>query len=449
MLYALGAAAALGFLLPDTLSVWAPGVSALAVVDAALLAAIGMLTVGRVLFQEVPTRGAEAFLLLPVPRQRVASAVLARSAASALNAVPLAFAIPFALRTVRAADGPAGAAGFVAGVAALVAVSHLAVVVWKTRLGEAPARTVALVAATVAAVLALDLAAGGLSAGLHGATGAALVAALGLVAVGLGVVAYRGIVGALYLDAAARRRRTWMRASGPTGFAHAGVRAFVALDARLLTRARYPRGIALNATVLGVALTLAALLGSDGGEPATLLLLFATGSVTVSLSQFAIPFTSGYYDRLLTLPGAVPAFVRAKLALGVGAAGLLGLVQAALAVGLAPSALPAVGVGVLFAAGVLAPVAVLGSSLAPKPLDVDDRVMLNYKVQSLAAQAAVGAAGAVAVGLFVALGPEAGLAAVAAVGAAGTLALPLWVRAIAHRMERRRHAVAVRFRATL
>ena len=44
--------------------------------------ALAALTVLRFLFQEVPTRAAEAFLLLPVSRRRVAAAVLARSLAA-------------------------------------------------------------------------------------------------------------------------------------------------------------------------------------------------------------------------------------------------------------------------------------------------------------------------------------------------------------------------------
>ena len=438
----------MGFLLPDTLSVWAPGVSALTLVDAALLPAIAMLTIGRVLFQEVPTRGAEAFLLLPVPRHRVARAVLARSAVAPLTIVALAFAVPFALRTVRGEVGPAGAAAWLAGVAALVAVSHLATVVWKTRLGETPAQTVGLIAGLGAGALALDVATGGLSAALRGPAGGLVAGALALVAVALGALAYRSIVGALYLDTASRPRRLRVRAGAPVGFARAGLRAFLELDLRLLARTRYPRGIAVNAAVLGVALTLSGLV-ADSGQPSTLLLLFATGSVTVSVGQFALPFASAHYDRLLTLPGATEAFVGAKLALGVGAALGLSGIQAGLALVLVPSVLPTVGVGLLFAAGVLAPVAVLGSTLAPKPLDVDDRVMLNYKVQSFAAQIIVGLAGGLAVALVVALGPETGVRAVGTVGAGGVLALPLWARLLASRVERQRHAVAARFRATL
>ena len=108
LVYAVASAAALGFLLPDTLSVWAPGVSALAVVEQALLPALGLLTVGRVLFQDVPTRGAEVFLVLPVSRRRVARAVTVRSVLTVFNVAPLAFAVPFAARTVREAAGSYG-----------------------------------------------------------------------------------------------------------------------------------------------------------------------------------------------------------------------------------------------------------------------------------------------------------------------------------------------------
>ena len=177
LVYAVVTAAALGFLLPDTLSVWAPGVSALAVIEQALLPALGLLTVGRVLFQDVPTRGAEVFLVLPVSRRRVARAVTVRSGLTVFNMAPLAFAIPFAARTVREVAGASAAITFVLGVAALVAVSHFAVVVWKTRLGTAPGETVAVVGAALAGTAAITLATGGLL-GPNAAETVSLIAAL-------------------------------------------------------------------------------------------------------------------------------------------------------------------------------------------------------------------------------------------------------------------------------
>ena len=443
LVYTLTAAAALGFLLPDTLSVWAPDVSALDVVGQTLLPALGALTLGRVLFQDVPTRGAEAFLLLPVDRRRVARAVTVRAGLTVFNAAPLAFAVPFALRTVRAAAGVSGAVAFVAGVAALVAVSHFAVVVWKTRLGAAPGETVAVVGAALAGTAAITLASGG----ALGPTPALTAALVGAVAVALGAVAHRSVVEALYLDADARPARRAAH-SGAAGFERAGVRAFLALDWRLVTRTRYPRGIVLNAVAMTLAIAAYAFWwGSEA--PTVLLLVFSTGTVAVSAGQFALPFASGHYDRLLTLPGAPAAFVQAKLAAAVGATVALGALQLVLALALAPDAWADLAGAVLFCIGVLVPVAVLGSTLAPKPLDVADRFMSSSRIQSLPPQIALAAAGAVAVGLPLALGPDLGLAATAAVGAAGALCLPLWARAIEARVDRQRHAVAARFRSDL
>ena len=103
----------------------------------------------------------------------------------------------------------------------------------------------------------------------------------------------------------------------------------------------------------------------------------------------------------------------------------------------------------LFCAGVLAPVAVLGSTFAPKPLDVEDKFMGSPRVQSLPPQLFLALAGTVAIALFAALGPHLGLAATTAVGAAGALGLPLWARLIEARLARQRHAVALRFRSVL
>ena len=450
--YAIASAALLGFFLPDTLSVWAPGLSALGVVEGGLLLALGGLTVGRVLFQDVPTRGAEAFLLLPVDRRRVAATVGARSVLTALNAVPLAFAVPFAARTVRFEAGVAEAWAFLAGVAVLVALSHVALVVWKTRLGERPVQTVALGAALVAALAGLDLGLGGLVARFRAPEGVVVIALLAAATGALGLHAYRGLVEALYLDRPARPARRAARRA--TGFRRPGVRAFLELDVRQLVRTRYPRGIVVNAAVLGVSVSLVGLLsGSD--EPVALLMLFAVSAVAVSAGQFALPFASGHYDRLLTLPGAPRDFVRAKLVLLVGSVLALGALQLVAVLGLGAwrpvtqADLAAVGTGVLFGSGVLAPVALFGSSIGPKPLDVGDRVMMNYKVQSFPAQVVIGGTSLAAAGLFLALGPHAGLLALSGLGAAGVLALPLWERLLVARLARRRHAISARFRATL
>lgn len=443
LVYAVVTAAALGFLLPDTLSVWAPDVSALDLVGQALLPALGLLTVGRVLFQDVPTRGAEAFLVLPVPRHRVARAVSLRTAFTVFNFAPLAFAVPFALRTVRIEVGSASAAGFVVGAAALVAVSHFAVVVWKTRLGTAPVETVIVVGAALGTAAALVFGLGGLA----GPSVIVLIAGVALLALALGVYAYRCIVVSLYLDPPVRRSRAAQRRES-SGFERPGRWAFLDLEWRLMKRTRFPRGIVLNALAMTVAIACYAFVWNDVA-PAVLVLLFSTGTLAISAGQFALPFASGHYDRLLTLPGALRAFVEAKLAVVAGSTVVLGAVQLALASALAPDAwLDLVG-AVLFCAGVLAPVAVFGSTLAPKPLDVEDRFMGSPRIQSLPPQIAIALAGAFAVALVVGLGPVQGLVATAVIGLAGTLGLPFWARLIERRIIRRRHAVAARFRSVL
>ncbi|MEO0557644.1 MAG: DUF5687 family protein [Bacteroidota bacterium] len=452
--YAIVVAALLGFLIPDTLSVWAPEVSALELVERGLLPAIGMLTIGRVLFQDIPTRGAEAFLLLPVQRQRVARAVLVRSLASVLNIVPMVFVIPFAARTIRAASGASAAWMVVVGVGALVALSHVGLVVWKTRLGERPIQTVALLGGLLAAVAGLDLATGGLIAQFRAPGGWVWVGLGWLLATGLSVHAYRGVVEALYLDRAARPAMPWARrrTAGANGFRQSGIRAFVEMDLRQLARTRYPRGIVLNAALLGVSLSVLGLV-SPAGEPSTLLMVFAVATVAISAGQFTLPFTSSHYDRFLTLPSSLPTFLRAKLVLLISSVWGLGAIQLGLAMALDSadwsSHVLSVGTAVLFGSGVLVPIAIFGSSLGPKPIDVRDRVMLNTKVQSFPAQIVIGGTSIAAALLFLALGPRLGLMALAGIGAVGVAALPLWEQALLRRLRRQRHAVAARFRTSL
>ncbi|HEX9952223.1 MAG TPA: hypothetical protein VGB53_10670, partial [Rubricoccaceae bacterium] len=207
-------------------------------------------------------------------------------------------------------------------------------------------------------------------------------------------------------------------------------------------------GIVLNAVATTAAVAAYAF-GWASEEHVTLLLVVSTGTIAVSAGQFALPFASGHYDRLLTLPGAPRAFVRATLGMTVGSTVALGTLQLAAALVVAPHTWSDVAGAVLFCGGILAPVAVLGSTLAPKPLDVADRFMTSSRVQSLPPQIALAAAVSVAVALFAGLGPDLGRAAVAALGALGALGLPLWARAIEARVVGQRHAVAGRFRSVL
>lgn len=441
--YAVVMAAMLGFLLPDTLSVWAPEVAVSALVAAAVLPALGGLTVLRLLFQQLPTRGATAFLLLPVSRRRVAAGVLARSTVSVLNVVPVAFAVPFAARTVRAEMGGAGALGFVVSMVALVLLSHLVLVVWKARLGDAPALAVGTALGVTAAVLALDLGTGGLIEAAW--TGSALLpAGLAFAATAGAFAAYRMVVASLYLDGAPPRRTR----GGRGGFARGGTRAFVEMDLRMIARTRFPRAIAINAVAVSLFLSGFALTG--GLSPiAWLVLVLSSGTVAGSFGQFALSYASAHYDGLLVLPGGLRAFVRARL-LGIAAASLgLGVLTLGLVLAMHPPAWTAVPASVLFSAGVLGPVAVLGSTLGPKPLDLTEPLMFNYKVNSFGAQVVIGATFVVLGALFLAAGPTVGVAVVTALGGLGVIALPAWARLIEARLVARRHAVAARFRGGL
>ncbi|MEO0855520.1 MAG: DUF5687 family protein [Bacteroidota bacterium] len=439
--YAVLTAAALGFLIPDTLSVWAPELSARVAVERALVPALVMLTMGRVLFQDVPTRGIEAFLMLPVSRPQVARAVMVRSAVTVFNAAPFAFVVPFALRTVCSTDGSEAALVFVLGMAACIAVSHGAVVVWKTRLGVAPRETVTVVGGTLCAMAAAQLGLGGIL-GPHALVSSAMLCA---VAVFINGYAYRTLQDALYLDLPTKAKRS-KEAAPLRGFERPGVRAFLDLEWRLVRRTRYPRGILLNAVAMTAGLAGAVLVADAPTAP---MLLFATATVAISAGQFALPFASKHYDRLLTLPGALSAFVRAKLALGVGSVVVLGVLLAVPMLAVDSGALGPLACAVLFGAGVFAPVAVVGSTLAPKPIDVDDQFMNSPRVHALLPQVVLAIASGMGVAPYVLMGPEVGLAAMGGLGAIGVLVLPLWQRGIVARVTRQRYAVANRFRSVL
>ncbi len=443
VIYAVGAAAILGVVLPDLLGVIAPGADALALVERWLLPGLAALAGVRLIFESVPTRGARAFLLLPVSRRRIAATVLARSLASPFNLAPLAFVVPFAVRVVQAQSGP-GAWAWALVVAAVVVLSHAALVAWKTQLGDRPAAVVAGVALAAAAVAGVDLATGGVLAAAR--AGSPVVALLVLGAVAALGLAAAGVASALSLDAGGERRQS---VGGGAGFERLGVRAFLDLDRRMVARTSYPRGISVNAVVLSLGLTAVAALGGGDGAPFTVLLVFSSGALAGSVGQFAVPFATAWFDRLATLPGGVSDFVRAKY-VGTSAATVgLGVLQAGLVLALRPQAAWLIGVSVLFSLGVLAPAALWGSTLAPKPIDLSGRVAFNYKVQSFGGQAAIGATALLAGGLVTIGGTGAGPAVAAALGVAGIAASPWWLRQLAARITRQRHAVGARFRATL
>ena len=450
VLYAVGTLAVIGFVWPDLMGVVAPEYDPLRLVEVLFLPALAGLTVVRFVFQEVPTRAATAYLLLPISRERVGASVLARSLASPLNLVPLAFMVPWAARAVRLESG-ADAAWMVGGAAlGFVWLSHLLFVIWKTRLGAHPARTVLGVGAVVALVAMADLAMGGLLTSVReGAMSPRGPALLAVLVAGLAIaggVAYTCLVASLYLDGVRARARR--QPDEVTGFEAGGTGAFVDLDRRLIARTPFPRGVVGNAAVVSIALTVAALL-IETGVPPDLVLIFSTGTLAGSLGQFSLPFASGFMDRLITLPGAFAQFVRAKWATVALGTLVLGAVQFVVVLALAPAKAWLVGVSVLFSLGVLAPAALWGSTLGPKPIDVSERLAFNYKAQSFGAQILV-AATAVVAGLLIAVaGPALGAAMAGGLGALGLLTSPLWLAALERRIRRRRHKLADRFRGAL
>lgn len=450
-LYAIASALILGFVWPDLIGAVAPEAHAVGLVELGFLPALGGLLVVRFIFQEVPTRGAAAFLLLPVSRRRVASGVLARSLPSPLNVAPQAFMVPFAARAVRLESGVGAAWSVGAAAVLLVALSHLLFVVWKTQSGARPLAAALGVGGAVAAVAGLDLATVGILATVRSGAFWPLAAVGGLLAMA-SVAAYRGLVASLYLDH--RSRRTRARASGARGFLHGGVRDWLDLNRLLLRRTTFPRGIVVNAVLVSLGLTVLILVLDARGETGvlfapTLVLVFSTGALAGSLGQYALPFASGFFDRLLTLPGGIERFVHSAaltVALGTLAIGALQLVPVVL---MAPEAVWLIGVSVLFSLGVLAPAALFGSTLGPKPVDVSERLMFNYKAQSFGAQVAVASTAMVAGGLIAVGGTTWGPLVAALLGASGVALSPVWLRALVRRVRRQRHAVAGRFRGAL
>ncbi|MEL6614319.1 MAG: DUF5687 family protein [Bacteroidota bacterium] len=444
-LYAIGSALIIGFVWPDLVGAVAPEADALGLVEMAFVPALAGLLGLRFVFQDVPTRGASAFLLLPVSRQRVASGVLVRSLPNPLNVAPLAFAVPFAARAVRLEAGPQ--ASWAVGLAAvlLIGLSHALFVVWKTQRGARPLATTLGVGTVTALVAVVEWQSGSLLATVRGGALWPLAGLLILLG-GASVAAYRGLVASLYLDHTSRRKVD--TASGAQGFARGGVRDWLDVDVALMRRTTFPRGIVVNAVLVSIGMTIGVLV-VDVGLPGTFVLVFSTGALAGSLGQYALPFASGHWDRLLTLPGGVERFVRSKV-LGVAAGTLaIGAAQLVPVLILAPEAAAYIGVSVLFSLGVLAPAALFGSTLGPKPIDVSERLMFNYKVQSFGAQALVASTALVA-GIPIALaGPAWGAAVAAAMGACGLALSPVWVQALLRRIRRRRHALASRFRGVL
>ncbi len=106
------------------------------------------------------------------------------------------------------------------------------------------------------------------------------------------------------------------------------------------------------------------------------------------------------------------------------------------------------GVSVLFSLGVLAPAALWGSTLGPKPIDVADRLLFTY-TQSFGAQALVASTAVVAGGVLALAGPAWGGLVAGSLGVVGVAASPWWSRGVAARIHRQRHAVAARFRSAL
>ena len=399
----------MGFLLPDTLSVWAPGRLGARRRRAGAPAGPRRADARP---RPLPGRARRAAprrsCCCPSPRARIARAVLGPRRADRLQRRAARLRRP-----VRAADRPrrrpggAAAVVFVAGVGG----ARRCVARRRRRVEDAPR--------------------GGRPGRPSRSSGRALLGAAGIAVAQGGLArrrsaparrsrrarrrarrvrAPRASSAALYLDsgdgAAARRAR----GSGAAGSSAPGVRAFVALGARLVVRTRYPRGIVLNA----VAMTLAVGAVRDRLGRAATHARAAARPLDRDRRRLGRAVRAAVRERPLRPPAdaarradarsSAPRSPRRSARRPRSA-----IVQLALAAVLAPrrvawrSPRPSCS-----AAACSRPAAVFGSTLAPKPLDVDDRFMTSSRVQSLPPQLVLAAAGSVAVALFAALGPGVG-----------------------------------------
>ncbi len=428
-----------------------PGLDPLGWLNARLAPLLLGLLALRFLLQK-PVQGRLApYLALPVRRGALARFFTLHQVLSLHNALPLLFAVPFALRWVLPAGGRAGALCWLGGVVAVLLASDFLNTGARMLLGRRPLAFVGL-AAGAALLPLLDEMAG---TGWGRLAGWTLFSRLAwgdggaLATLWLGAGALFGLVSALLA-----RQMRGAGAAPATAYSalrfspHTPVRNLLYLETALVLRNARPRQFVL-VSLLFSALYLVVFLARGGGETTALLLAYmATGMFALNYGPLMFGWESSFFDGLLARPHHFADVVRSKLVLLQASCVLLGGLALPLFLWLAPRYVLHLGATALYTAGIAVPAMLRLATRNQTRLDLSDGSLFNF--QGVSARHMVWTAGlALPPVALVWVAGAMGLVVLAGLSLAGAVAVLAWPALFASTLHRRRYAMAAHFREAL
>ncbi len=448
--YAVVALVALGLALEVMLYGWRPGVDVVSFVNSHVPGVALSLLVLRFMLQRAPLGGVQPYLTLPLARSTVARFFVFNSLLSLHNALPLCFAIPFAIRSVSRVGGMQGALTWTLGIVAVLVLSDVLNTLARTVLGQKPMRFFAIVlAAALLAVLDAWIGPGWtmllgwmLFNALAGGNMVLLGVCLLVVALAFfGVTRY--LEHKLTAESHAARRSGFSLVFAP----RTPVYNLLRLEMALIFRHRRPRQFVLVALLFSTVYTFFLL---DGTHPPSALLAMVLGFLTsgmfaLNYGPLMFGWESAYFDGLLARPVHLGDVVRSKLLLLQISCGVLFLVALPLFVYLAPTAIRFHAAMTLYNAGISAPFVLWLALSNRERIALQRGSFFNYQGISLRH---MGWTIVLALPpLFcVLLWPAQSYLLVAVLGAGGIVLTLVWSAPLMRRLSHSRHAMATAFR---
>ncbi len=298
---------------------YAPGRSALGIVNSLVPGAALVLLVLRFLFQRPPLRDVTPYLGLPIRRARLARFFALSPSLSLHNALPMCFAAAFALRTVTHAGGGVGALCWLGGFAAVLVALDLLNTYLRAVLGAQPLRFL-LLCAVIGGALALDAWRGPNVAmvsvwTLFSALSMGNVAALAALWVGIGALGFavtRHLERRLVVQARASRTVAPELSFGVA----TPVYNLLRLELALILRHKRPRQFVLISLAFSTVYTVLILRGGSPSLTVAVLIGFmSSGMFALNYGPLMFGWESAFFDGILARPTLPVHLVTSKVLL--------------------------------------------------------------------------------------------------------------------------------------
>jgi hypothetical protein len=413
--------------------------------------------ISRFFFQEMPVMSAIPYLHLPIKKSKIANYILAKSALSFFNVLPLLIFIPFSIKIIMRYESLFGGFAWIFSLFAITIVVNYTVLFLKKQFIEKPAFLILLLAA-IAALFALEyyqlIHLRNLSSLLFDAvvyTRYAFLLPL-LLLVAFFAMAHSFLKKKLNLEGLGGFRSKEEVKTGNFSFLDrfGKIGELMALELKLIFRNKRSRSVAF----LSLLFVFYGLIFYPSGQLQNVALfilvgIFVSGMFIINYGQFTYSWESGYFDFLLTQNISIRNYIESKFFLY----GFTAIAFFLLSIPYAYFGWKIVLINfcmMLFNVGVTSFTTMLLCTLGPKRIDLSKGTTLNYE--------GVGAAQFILIipimGLpfliflpFMAFGNEMhGVYVLGILGLVNILLHKWWIKIVSRRVQFKKHAMALSLR---